>query len=278
MKTSRPVTALPLGILTAALLHGCSASGPTTTLPSETEQGGASGGNGTARAAASLAVDGNRPPQLVARVKPAPGADNVIVGTSPLELDVNLCRSVDPDEDPILFTIDADGDGTLDEAGTHGGNCRRTFTYTAEAGQVRELSPIVCVVDVDAAGKPRHDADCRTYSLRVSGPATEPSAPVCAPAPGFIFNGATRAITWSPVEGASSYNLYVKTVPNCERLSYISATLDDEKLANVQSPFDVSSFDTCSTCYYVMITSVTDTCESGPGGSVGFMLNPCRPQ
>jgi hypothetical protein len=133
----------------------------------------------------AAAVGYGQVPQIVFTVRPAPGADGVIVGTSPFEVEFNVCRSSDPDGDKLLFTMDAEGDGTLDESGTGGGSCRRTFTYTAATDQVRKLAPRVCVVDLDAAGKPQRSAECRTYALKIFGPPVEVRPTSCAaPAPG----------------------------------------------------------------------------------------------
>lgn len=126
----------------------------------------------------SAAADDNQAPLAVFKVRPAPNADGLIAGDTPFDVELNACRSVDPEGDRLLYTIDAEGDGTTEEAGTNGGNCRRTFTYTAEQGQVRELTPTICVVDLDAAGRPQRTPECRRYGLRVIG-APAP-APECA--------------------------------------------------------------------------------------------------
>jgi hypothetical protein len=268
----RALTMTCAALWALALWSGCDAV-PPTSVPTEGFAGGHDGPEGSARAASTVAE--NQPPQMVVKVNPGPGPQNVIAGTSPFTFDLNLCRSVDPDEDPILFTMDSDGDGALDESGTKGGNCRRTFTYLAEPGQVRELTAVACVVDLDTAGKPRREAECRSYALRVTG-AEPPRA--CAQTPPFGFYGYTPPyLMWPDVQDATSYNLYVKTVPNCDSLDSLTiATLADEKIADVRSPFDVSSFNVCRTCYYVVMTSVTGTCESAPGGGIGFMIRPCR--
>jgi hypothetical protein len=128
-------------------------------------------------------------PQAVFRVSPAPDADRRIAGGSPLEVTFNACRSSDADDDKMLFTMDADGDGRLDESGTHGGNCRRTFEYTAREGEVRDLVATVCVVDLDTAGQPQRAAECRNYYVRVVGP--RPAAPAGGAACGVPAPGAT---------------------------------------------------------------------------------------
>jgi hypothetical protein len=127
----------------------------------------------------------------VFKVNPAP--DTVtgrIEGRSPFEVTFNTCRSADPNGDTLLFTLDGDGDGRLDEAGTHGGNCRRAFEYVAGEGETRDVTATACVVDLDASGQPQRSPECRSYAVRVFGP--PPAAPPppavasCAIAPGVV--------------------------------------------------------------------------------------------
>lgn len=110
-----------------------------------------------------------QPPVAVFKVQPAP-ENGVIIGTSPFDVTFNVCRSENLDGNRLLFTMDADGDGILDELGTHGGNCRRTFTYTAGEGEFRGSLAEICVVDLDAAGARLHTPECRRYDIRIYGP------------------------------------------------------------------------------------------------------------
>jgi hypothetical protein len=91
-----------------------------------------------------------------------------------------------------------------------------------------------------------------------------------------LLNTGTRTLTWSAVPNASSYNLYLKVVENCDSLDpNTKATAADQKFANVSSPFDLSAFNHCHTCYYEALTSVRGNCESAPLGGGGFTLLPC---
>jgi hypothetical protein len=129
------------------------------------------------RPVSSLSTD-NQPPTAIFKVGPAP-IDGQLQGGSPFEVTFNVCRSEDPEGDRLLFTMDSDGDGRNDESGTHGGNCRRTFTYEAERGEVQTWNPSICVTDLDSAGQPAHASQCRTYSVTAYGrPAPQP--PGCA--------------------------------------------------------------------------------------------------
>jgi hypothetical protein len=96
-----------------------------------------------------------------------------------------------------------------------------------------------------------------------------------APPENILVNTGTRAMTWTEAPGATSYNVYVKTVEDCDMLEYLSATTSDPKWADVSSPFDLSSFDRCRTCYYIGVTAVRGSCETVPLGA-GFALRPCR--
>ena len=88
---------------------------------------------------------------------------------------------------------------------------------------------------------------------------------------GAGVNTGTKTVFWSPVAGATSYNVYIKTVENCDDLdSMQQVSLNDAKFSTVQSPFDVSQFDRCHTCYYYGVTSVKGSCESRLQTAGGF--------
>jgi hypothetical protein len=96
--------------------------------------------------------------------------------------------------------------------------------------------------------------------------------------PPFTFDGGSKTAYWSPVANATSYNVYMKAVDNCDQLdTNVNVTSQDQKFANATSPFDVSSFDRCRVCYYMSVTAANGSCESATEGTVGFTLLPCRP-
>jgi hypothetical protein len=106
-------------------------------------------------------------------------------------------------------------------------------------------------------------------ALPLIGCGTEPCSVGGEPAAGV--NTGTKTIFWSPVASATSYNVYIKTVENCDQLdSTQQVSLNDQKFSNVQSPFDVSQFSRCHTCYYYSVTSVTGSCESTVRAAGGF--------
>jgi hypothetical protein len=93
-----------------------------------------------------------------------------------------------------------------------------------------------------------------------------------------------RTLSWPDVPGATSYDLYVRAVPGqCGLLHDVFVTRADEKLSGVSSPFDISGFNTCNTCYFVDVVAVSGDCESplqsdlGLPAPLGFSLFPCSP-
>lgn len=83
-----------------------------------------------------------------------------ISGTAPLEVRFNMCPSSDPDGDKIYFSMDFNGDGDIDQAGTTGGNCRRDHVYAAGTWTAYN-----CLRDIDVKGKALHDDQCKSYSV-----------------------------------------------------------------------------------------------------------------
>ena len=79
---------------------------------------------------------------------------------APLDVTFNMCPSDDPDHDLLLFTMDANLDGTLEVRGTTGVDCRRSFRYPAGKTRAR-----VCVTDVDARPRESAPAPVQVYSI-----------------------------------------------------------------------------------------------------------------
>jgi hypothetical protein len=110
---------------------------------------------------------GNGPPTAVFAVNPDPPA-----GTSPMAVRFNLCRSSDPDNDPLIFRFDF-GDGEHAR-----GSCREEHTYRVPAAAglaVRRTAADVvyhakaCVTD----GRLGND-QCKTFEVRVQAEPIEP--------------------------------------------------------------------------------------------------------
>ena len=105
---------------------------------------------------------GNQPPDAIFKTDP-PDASGTISGQAPLDVNFNMCPTVDPDHDPLYFTMDFQLDGSLDVQGTTGAACRSGSTYSAGSFQAR-----VCVTDIDGGGGALHPAQCRIYSIEAT--------------------------------------------------------------------------------------------------------------
>jgi hypothetical protein len=104
----------------------------------------------------------NQPPNAVFRSTPKPVGD-LFTGKAPLAIEFSMCASTDVDVDVLLWTMDFEGDGKLEVHGSTGGSCRRTNNYA-----VGNYRPEICVTDLDSFGKPRHDFQCRRYTVQVT--------------------------------------------------------------------------------------------------------------
>ena len=111
----------------------------------------------------------------------------------------------------------------------------------------------------------------------------------CSPAqtpesPGLTVDTGARTLTWPEVQGATSYDLYVRAEPGeCGLLHGVFVTRSDQRLAGVTSPYDISVFNKCNTCYFVDAVTVSGDCESplrsdlSLPAPLGFSLLPCVP-
>jgi PKD domain len=102
----------------------------------------------------------------------------------------------------------------------------------------------------------------------------------CAAPGGATYSSGLKTFSWSSVPGATSYNVYVKTVPSCNVITPSQGpTKSDSKSPKVTSPFDASASNKCNTCYYINVSEITGYCESILTGGVGFTPNPttCTP-
>ena len=100
----------------------------------------------------------------------------------------------------------------------------------------------------------------------------------------MAINLGDRMLTWSPVAGATSYNVYIRAVVgSCGLLGPQSVTRSDQLLSNVSSPLDVSPPTLCGSCFFVDLAAVSGECESrlysddGLPAPLGFSLSPCTP-
>lgn len=107
----------------------------------------------------------NQPPHATFKTNPATGA--VLTGTAPFSVNYNMCMTVDPDGDQLLFRMDLDGDGAFEFRGSSGADCRHGATYA-----VGTRTATLCVADVDCPSwplcedyQPLHAFQCRSYSV-----------------------------------------------------------------------------------------------------------------
>jgi hypothetical protein len=108
----------------------------------------------------------NEPPDAVFRTTPAT-ASGVLTGTAPFRVNYNMCTTVDPDGDRLLFRMDLDGDGAFEYRGSSGADCRHEATYA-----VGTRTTTLCVADVDCPSwplcedyQPLHSFQCRSYTV-----------------------------------------------------------------------------------------------------------------
>ena len=108
----------------------------------------------------------NQPPEAVFRTTP-PTSGAALTGTAPFHVDYNMCTTVDPDGDRLLFRMDLDGDGAFEFRGSSGVDCRHGATYA-----VGTRTATLCVADVNCPSwplcedyPPLHAFQCRSYSV-----------------------------------------------------------------------------------------------------------------
>ena len=108
----------------------------------------------------------NQPPDAVFRTTPATSG-TALTGTAPFHVDYNMCTTVDPDGDRLLFRMDLDGDGAFEFRGSSGVDCRHGATYA-----VGTRTATLCVADVNCPSwplcedyQPLHAFQCRSYTV-----------------------------------------------------------------------------------------------------------------
>jgi PKD repeat protein len=90
-----------------------------------------------------------------------------LTGKAPFTVQFNLCRTVDPDGDKLLFRMDLDGDGVFEFLGSSGADCRHEKVYSAGV-----VTATQCVTDVNCPSwplcndyAPLHPYQCRSYTV-----------------------------------------------------------------------------------------------------------------
>lgn len=161
-------------------------------------------------------------------------------------------------------------------------------TVNYSAGQVRANQAIVALGSQGALTAVAHQPSGTTHLVvDVTGyfgasgcsPGQTPASVTL-----LMVNTGTRLLTWTGVQGATSYDVYVRPEPGqCGLQTPVLVTRLDQKVSGATSPFDLSSFNRCDTCYWADIVAVSGSCESplrsdsGNPAPVGFSLLPCVP-
>jgi len=106
----------------------------------------------------------NLAPSADFRTNPEPDASGRFTGPPTLTISFNMCRTSDPEGDPLFFRMDLDGDGRFEEEGTSGADCRHSRDYDVPGTYV----PQVCVTDLSPKSlAPAHPYQCREYVVEV---------------------------------------------------------------------------------------------------------------
>jgi hypothetical protein len=116
----------------------------------------------TAPPAPPLTPATNSPPSAVFKTDP-PAPLGPITGPAPFEVRFNMCPTVDPEGDLLLFTIDFETDGRFEEQGTTGADCRGAGTYAEGT-----YTATACVTDVASDLTPLHAPQCQAYTIVVT--------------------------------------------------------------------------------------------------------------
>jgi hypothetical protein len=162
-----------------------------------------------------------------------------------------------------------------------------TSTINYAAGQTRAGNAIVAlgtdgvfVAYANQAGGTTHLVVDVTGYFATSGcsSAQTPASPLLT-----VDTGA-RTLSWPEVQGATSYDLYVRPESgDCGLLPPLAVTRTDQKFSDVTSPLDLSGFNTCGMCYFVDVAAVSGDCESplrsdlGLPAPLALSLRPCVP-
>jgi hypothetical protein len=107
---------------------------------------------------------GNQSPVALFKTNPE---GTTLTGKAPFTVEFNLCRTVDPDGDRLLFRMDLNGDGAFEFLGSSGADCRHEKVYSAGT-----VTATQCVTDVNCPSwplcndyPPLHPYECRSYTV-----------------------------------------------------------------------------------------------------------------
>jgi hypothetical protein len=159
-----------------------------------------------------------------------------------------------------------------------------TSTINYVAGQTRANNAVVSLGTDGAFGVYAHQPSGTTHLVVDVTGYFGTSGCSAAQTPASPLLTVARTLSWPEVPGATSYDLYVRAEPGqCGLLHDVFVTRADQKVSGVTSPYDISGFDKCNTCYFVDVVAVSGECESplqsdlGMPAPLGFSLLPCVP-
>ncbi len=97
-------------------------------------------------------------------------------------------------------------------------------------------------------------------------------------APTFKVDVTKKTLTWNSIAGASSYNLYIKTVKSCpdiDTAEFQTPTKNDKKVTGVTSPYSIANYDGCTTCYYAALAAANNVGEGTLSRAKGWQIRTC---
>lgn len=124
---------------------------------------------------------GTKPPgfDMALRLEPKPGLDGVILGDSPLTVQIDVCHSAPGEGQSLTYLFDWDFDSLADVVAT-GDDCVQKHKFSVPAGASRaerSLKANVCVVSGNPnLHGPNTYFSCRTIRLELVPP---PEGPAC---------------------------------------------------------------------------------------------------
>jgi len=208
----------------------------------------------------TLAPKTNKAPFAVLTTNPDPPS-----GTGPLTVTFDLCKSTDPDGDPLSYFFNF-GDGSKTS-----GSCIESHTYSSTfraAGDVkrqdRSYNAEACVVDTSENGA------CRSRTVNATNPAPQPTCNTAPPTITITSPTSNQCFTSSAIPvsanapNANSVTFTATQIPACDG----TPTPGGSATVNGSSPFSTTLNVTGGTDCYELNATATNTC-TGATASAG---------
>jgi hypothetical protein len=214
----------------------------------------------------TLAPKANKPPFAVLTTNPDPPS-----GTGPLTVTFDLCKSTDPDGDPLNFFFNF-GDGSKAS-----GSCIESHTYSSNfrasadvSRQDRSYNAEACVVD------PSNDSACRSRTVNATNPAptcntAPPTITITSPTDDQCFGSSAIPVS-ANAPNATSVTFNATYIEGCDGASMPggSATVSGS------TPFSTTLNVTQGPGCYQLNATATNSCTgaTASAGPVDFQFNP----